>query len=546
MPEVHGKGLGDANIRDNYITEIETAKQQADLATKAAQKMVAEKIQRESTAKKEVYGQVLGNMYDGDRAAIQKFRDHIKAEFQAGVYSKDPSLYQTRVANLNAMIDNAENFYNTTYGTDAADGKGNTYRDIQIRHQQGNSVEFWEEQGLELQGDEWMEAQERLQQLQEGMYRDLQFTPDGNVMARAVNPETGELGDLMGFENLPQREIGSQNFQPDVQVLSPATLMDLSAQAGVQTKLRQLYNGLLTEEGQVMYNGKMTSVKGMSALDKMNYMSDLYFQDMIGRVQADGTYKPAPNTAEARAFRRSIAKDLGLSGEELRSFVEGDINSLLESNTGTANLEEAKRHWREVTRQAFLKPTTTTTEGGGTKIEEPDFVRDRYQFNLNQISEEDRLLAGIMGPFEGEEISGDGLEEPIKINASRAFEEMGIPTEKANYEIYGAAFHSVPVQKLQNQTGVSDDQRTEKAIFIARVQLPELVSTYNEATGETESEVKYVTKDVIVSSDSVGWRKEIYNNLLNNSSDLAMAMASRKANWAARVAEREGVPTPNQ
>ena len=91
--------------------------------------MVAEKIQRESTAKKEVYGQVLGNMYDGDRAAIQKFRDHIKAEFQAGVYSKDPSLYQTRVANLNAMIDNAENFYNTTYGTDAADGK-----EIRIEH----------------------------------------------------------------------------------------------------------------------------------------------------------------------------------------------------------------------------------------------------------------------------------------------------------------------------------------------------------------------------------------------------------------------------
>lgn len=546
MPEVHGKGLGDGNIRDNYITEIETAKQQADLATKAAQKMVAEKIQRESNAKKEVYGQVLGNMYDGDRYAIQKFRDHIKAEFQAGVYSKDPSLYQTRVANLNAMIDNAENFYNTTYGTDSADGTGNTYRDIQIRHQQGNSVEFWEEQGLELQGDEWMEAQERLQQLQAGMYRDLQFSPDGSVMARSVNPETGEIGGLMGFEDLPQREIGSQNFQPDVQVLSPATLMDLSAQADVQTKLRQLYNGLLTEEGQVMYNGKMTSVKGMSALDKMNYMSDLYFQDMIGRVQADGTYKPAPNTAEARAFRRSIAKDLGLSGDELRSFVEGDINGLLESNTGTANLEEAKRHWREVTRQAFLKPTTTKTESGGTKIEEPDFIRDRYQFNLNQISEEDRLLAGIMGPFEGEEISGDGLEEPIEIKASRAFEEIGIPTEKANYQIYGAAFYSVPVEKLQNQAGVSDDQRTEKAIFIARVQVPELVSTYDGETEEATSEVKYVTKDVIVSSDSVGWRKEIYNNLLNNSSDLAMAMASRKANWAARVAEREGIPTPNQ
>ena len=166
-----------------------------------------------------------------------------------------------------------------------------------------------------------------------------------------------------------------------------------------------------------MYNGKMTSVKGMSALDKMNYMSTSFPEDMIGRVQADGTYKPAPNTADARAFRRSIAKDLGLSGEELRSFVEGDINSPFLSQTqGLQPLKRLpSRHWREVTRQAFLKPTTTTTEGGGTKIEEPDFVRDRYQFNLNQISEEDRLLAGIMGPLEGEEIKGDGtLKSPSR------------------------------------------------------------------------------------------------------------------------------------
>ena len=37
-------------------------------------------------------------------------------------------MYQTRIANLNGMIENAESFYKTTYGDDSADGTGNTYR----------------------------------------------------------------------------------------------------------------------------------------------------------------------------------------------------------------------------------------------------------------------------------------------------------------------------------------------------------------------------------------------------------------------------------
>ena len=518
MPEVHGKGLGGTNIRETYKKEIEEGQAASEAATKVAQKMVSEKINRESKAKQQIYGETLGNMYDGDREAITRFRDHIRQEFLNGTYSSDPSMYESRIKNLNAMIENAESFYNTTYGTDAADGTGNTYRDIEIRNQRGNSVEFWEDQGLELKGDEFLDAQKRLNELQGGMYRDLQFSPDGTVLARSINAETGELGELLPFENLPQREIGSQNFLPETRVLSPASMFDLAGTQEVQLRLRQLYAGLLDDTGQVTYEGALKNVKDMSTLEKMNYMSDMYFDDNVMK---------GLNNAEARKFRRSLANDpsLGMSEEQKDAFIAGDIEALTSTNGGEAALREARRNWREVTRQSFVKPAQSTRSGGGKKVEEPDFIKNRYVVNLQDLSEEDRFFAGIpTGPFEFEELNGDGLEKPIEIEASKAFEMEGVPTEKANYKIFGAAFY--------------------EGNFIARVQIPKIVTTTNPEDGSVTESVEYVSQDVVVAPNSVGWRKEIYNNLLNNSSDLSMAMAARYSDWASEAAESAGVPRP--
>jgi len=517
MPEVHGKGLGGANIRDTYKKEVEEGQVASEAATKVAQKMVSEKINRESKAKQQIYGETLGNMYDGDREAITQFRDHIRQEFLDGTYSSDPSMYESRVKNLNAMIENAESFYNTTYGTDAADGKGNTYRDIEIRNQRGNSVEFWEDQGLEMKGDEWMDAQKRLKELQGGMYRDLQFSPDGTVVARSMNAETGELGELLPFENLPQREIGSQNFLPETRLLSPASMFDLAGTQDVQMRLRQLYAGLLDDSGQVTYEGAMKNVKDMNTLEKMNYMSDMYFDDNVMK---------GLNNAEARKFRRSLANDpsLGMSDEQKAAFIGGDLEALTSTNGGEAALREARKNWREVTRQSFVKPTQSTRSGSGKEVEEPDFIKNRYIVNLQDLSEADRSFAGIQGPFDFEELSGDGLEKPIEIQASKAFEMEGVPTEKANYKIFGAAFH--------------------EGNFIARVQIPKMVTTTNSEDGSVTESVEYVTQDVVVAPRSVGWRKEIYNNLLNNSSDLSMAMAGRYSNWAQDAADSAGVSGP--
>lgn len=536
MPEVHGVGLNQPNVLDSYKKEMEEAELDSQRATQAAQKMVAEKIQRESAAKSQIFGEVLGNMYDGDREAIENFRLHIKNEFESGVYSTDPGLYATRIKNLNAMIDNAENFYKTTYGDDSADGKGNTYRDIQIRHERGNSVEFWEEQGLELKDDEWAEAQKRLQELQGGMYRNLQFTPDGRVMASPYNEETGELGELVNFENLPQREIGSQNFIPDTRVLSPASMMELAGTQDVQVRLRQLYSGLLSEDGQVTYEGQLVDVKGMSSAQKMNYMSDLYFDDMV---------REGANSSTARGFRRSLARDINMTDEQVDMFVNGDIEALRSLNGGAAAYNEARRHWREVTRQSFIKPRTQTRTGGGSgqqKEVEYDFVTGGYTYNVRDIDQQEFDSLGLLNPFTESlatpDITGDRLKagKEIKVNASTALIAEGFKTEEANYEIHGAAH--VKTEKLDG---------TRASAYIVTVQVPVLESVFNEATEKWEDVSRTITKNILVSNRSNGFHKEVYNNLLNNASDLALAMGARDGEYMDDVIQTNAIPTnPNR
>jgi len=521
MPEVHGKGLGSTSIRDTYQAEIAQGQQESAAATKVAQQMVAEKIQRESKAKSDIYGEVMGNMYDGDREAIMRYRDHIRDEFQSGMYASDPSMYETRVANLNAMIENAENFYKTTYGDDSADGTGNTYRDIQIRHERGNSVEFWEEQGLEMKGDEWMEAQQRLQELQGGMYRDLQFTTDGNVMARAIDPETGELGELRGFENLPQREIGSQNFLPETRVLSPQSVMDLAGEADVQQRLYQFQRGLLTESGTVTVDGQPVNVKDMDELDKMNYMSDMYFDDNVTK---------GLNNSEARKFRRSVAKEVvpPLTSEETDAFISGDLSKLKElmghaagdtESRYTAMMNEARDHWREVTRQAFIKQPDSRRTANGVKQPKSDIDADRMVFDIKF----DAMQPGS----QSRQVFGDTFKDPIKVKASTMLVEAGFDTEKDNYEIIGAAF----------------DEETGE--FIARIQVPVLVEEFDEETEETTTKTDYLTKDIRFDKTSSGLAKELYGAIRGTGeispTQIGRRLDAKRAQYIARIREEEDI-----
>lgn len=523
MPEVHGKGLGNQSVRDTYKKEMLEAEQQNAQAIASAQKMVAEKIQRESKAKQEVYGEVLGNMYDGDREAIQQFRDHIKKEFEAGVYATDPSMYQTRISNLNAMIENAENFYKTTYGDDTADGTGNTYRDIQIRHQRGNSVEFWEEQGLELKGDEWLDAQKRLGELQGGMYRDLQFSPDGSVMARSLNPETGEVGELVGFENLPQREIGSQNFLPDTRVATPMTLIDLAGQADVQTRLHQLQTGLLTEAGQVtMTDGTMLNVEDMNELQKMNYMSDKYYDDYV---------RGSVNTTTSRQFRRSIITGYEgtLTNEQKDAFINGGVEAMSET-MGEAEFaafrENTRKEWREVTRQAFLKEPEYKVSGGSGKERKAEYVQDGYVFTS--------ILPKEAGG-QTEDIRGDRLLKPMVVQTSQAFLEY---TKTRGQKAGEEAPKRLNTERDEYRiTGATVDPTTGD--YLVRIEIPVFEEKIDPLTGKRETYETYEQRNIPVNRASRGFAMEVYGNIMN--SPLEMRLKSKRASYLDRIKNRENL-----
>ena len=350
-----------------------------------------------------------------------------------------------------------------------------------------------------------MEAQQRLQELQGGMYRDLQFTPDGNVMARAVNAETGEAGDLMGFENLPQRQIGSQNFMPDTRVASPMTLIDLAGQADVQTRLHQLQTGLLTEAGQVtMTDGTMVNVEDMDELQKMNYMSDKYYDDYV---------RGSVNTATSRQFRRSIISgyDGVLTNEQKDAFITGGVEALSET-MGDAEFAafttNSRKEWREVTRQAFLKePEVRRPGGGGTKVQKPQYLEDGYVFTTAHSDPN--------GGGTTTEIRGDRLEEPIIVKSSQVMRETGINTERDEYRIMGATI----------------DPRTGD--YIVRIEIPVFEETVDMFTGKVETRETYEPRDIITHRNAKGLAMEVFGNITN--SPLGQRLKAKRAVYLDRM-----------
>jgi len=502
MPEVHGKGLGGSKITETYKEQIAAGQQQNALNLKVAQKMVSDRIERESAAKKDIYGDSLGAMYDADRKVIEEYRNHIAKEFQAGVYANDPSMYSTRVKNLNAMIDQAESFYTETFGDDSADGTGNTYRDIQIRHERGNSVEHWAGQNLELKGDEWMMAQKRLNELQKGTFRDVQFMPDGTVKARSFNPETGETGDLVDFNALDHRQIGALNFMPDLREASSQTLMDLAGTPDVQRRLHQLQTGLLTQDGEVtMTDGTKMNVKDMDELEKMTYLSDKYYDDYV---------RGGVKTVAARNFRRGLINGLELEEDYKDAFVEGGMEALGEimpEGEFESFKTNTRENWREVTRTSFIKKAEgdkTGTGRGSGKTEKKGYKTDHIQFGLGDNVPGRVRLTDV--PFT-DSVGGEVFEEPIEVEASTALKQalserlvdVGYDTEKDNYRVIGAT--------VDPQTG----------LYIARIQIPVKVENFNPETEEYTEGTDYVSVDISFNDESTDILERELNGIISNS-----------------------------
>ena len=85
-------------------------------ADQVARNLVVNRRVANEAAATDVYGTVLGKMYEGDRKAIEFMRNDIMTRYKSRSYARNPEAFTQAVSNLNALIDNAEKFYADSYG----------------------------------------------------------------------------------------------------------------------------------------------------------------------------------------------------------------------------------------------------------------------------------------------------------------------------------------------------------------------------------------------------------------------------------------------
>ena len=217
----YGNAAGGTAL-DTYKDEIAQSEKDLAAVATAAKMSVLQKQEKDRVNATAVYGQALGNMYEGDRAAVEMMRDHVRNQFESGGYQKDPESYAKAVAQLNNMSTKFSSFHTETYGTGSANGQGTTYMDMQFNQSRGVENPY-EAEGMKYnpENDPFDQAQSTLEFMNRGGYapNSLRVNEDGIMMARAITySRDGNhiIGEEMPLDQLPHRQAGAQAFMPDL------------------------------------------------------------------------------------------------------------------------------------------------------------------------------------------------------------------------------------------------------------------------------------------------------------------------------------------
>jgi hypothetical protein len=414
---------------------METAKARgANLA-----EQIREARQTATKQKADLYGETLGKMYDGHRNAITFYRDQLSEKWKKGGYYEQPDEFNNDLAQLNAMIEQAEQYYTGTYGTDASSGEGFTFLDGQTRSMLGNSVQFYEDKGLSL-GDldefDWMQS--RLDYVNSGGYdpNSMRINEQGQLVARALDQRTGMPGDEMPIFEMPHVMAGGKTFMPDLTAVATATLYDHAMTEDYQNQAKRVQNSLINAapSSPVTYydptddsadeNGYVTKKAGeLTEEQQQIYISDQYFDNHM-------------NTSR---FRRMIVDDVfqGLNDAQRQQYIdEGSWDGMTD-----LDLQQARRKWREVSR--FSK-----------EEEKPSQTKETDSQRTQRVQREELTTASRLEAFEMDPkltAAMDGVEQAIssvpqdKSNRDRAiarsledlFEENNLEDFKVDWQMFG-------------------------------------------------------------------------------------------------------------
>jgi len=311
----------------------------------------------------QLYGAKLGKVYDGHREAISFYRDHLAQKWKSGGYYDNPEGFSQDLAKLNAYIDTAENYYIQSYGDNNATGTGFTMQDSMQRATNGNSREFYEENGFALMDedgnpiDEFDWAQERLDFVNEGGFftTKMRINENGELVS-TMKIDTGERdengmpiyqeGEEMDIFQMPHVMDGARTFQPDMTTIASQTLFDVADGDEYQNQAQRIQDSLINADPAspiTFYDpsdpenedGYVTKKVGdLSEQQQQQYISDQYWD----------------NNITTQKFRRVVVDDIfpDLSKEQRQQFIEnGEYQGMNE-----LAMEDARRRWRETSRFA--------------------------------------------------------------------------------------------------------------------------------------------------------------------------------------------------
>ena len=311
----------------------------------------------------QLYGTALGTMYDGHREAVTFYRDHLAQKWKSGAYYDNPEGFSQDLAKLNAYIETAQNYYLQSYGDANVDGSGFTMQDSMTRNSQGNSREFYEENGFMLMDengnpiDEFDWAQDRYDFVNEGgFFRTKMRVNENGELVSTMKIDTGmrdengmpiyQEGEEMDIFQMPHVMDGARTFQPDMTSIASQTLFDLAAGDEYQDQAERIQDSLINAapDSPVTFydpsdpeavDGYVTKKVGdLSEQQQQQYISDQYWD----------------NNITTQKFRRVVVDDLfpTLSKEQRQQFIEtGEYEGMNE-----LAMEDARRRWRETSRYA--------------------------------------------------------------------------------------------------------------------------------------------------------------------------------------------------
>jgi hypothetical protein len=415
-------------------------------ADQVARNLVLNRRVANEQAATDVYGTVLGKMYEGDRKAIEFMRNDIMTRYNNRQYARNPEAFTQAVSNLNALIDNAETFYADSYGNTEhltsqpkGLGTGTTFVDAQYNSMTNNEAltNIGKEAQIEIIGYEDVIINNEVvkgtaENGAKPIYGSRDLFADANGTFEKVNSgedyydegsmhmKDGELyvtvgGNEVRYQDLEHRSLGGLTFLPD--------LRDIGGQLEEHAKSDNVWAYISHR------NGKWNEDDAL----------DLFVDGMTNMESTDKAFR-------VKAWN-SVAQNMGIDQGLRQTFIDtGNFGAGKETLFNSFS-DKVKEVWLDATKKeevVVVKPPKPPTQAEIDKANrrldlEPVVYQPDTQTGPTRKEKLRNVLANIGAEdgFQGEEYAGDIMVALSALGINPSEEELAegvLPVVEVTYQ----------------------------------------------------------------------------------------------------------------